>query len=181
MLNTEYTSDITYYHLCCESKDHMRLKILFLCTHNACRSILSEAIARELAGEYLEVASAGSHQSGHVHPLTLSYLAQRGYQVSNLSSKGIDELKNFNPDIVVTVCDQAARESCPVWLGSAIKAHWGLPDPSHLNGAEQEVDQAFNAVIDTIEARISRLRMELSLGIKKPELKEIFDQIGEQN
>ena len=156
----------------------MHLRTLFLCTHNACRSILSEAITNKLADEQIQAASAGSNPSGRVHPRTLHYLTQHNYPVSGLYSKSIDEMERFKPDIVVTVCDRAAKESCPIWLGPAMRVHWGLPDPSQVDGSEQESEQAFNAVIATIETRISRLLRELPLCAREAELKEVFDRIG---
>lgn len=89
------------------------MKILFLCTHNACRSVLSEVISRHLANGQLEVASAGSQPSGKVHPETLRHLQDRGYSTDNLHSKGFDDLADFKPDAVITVCDRAAKEPCP--------------------------------------------------------------------
>jgi arsenate reductase len=157
------------------------VKIAFLCTHNACRSILSEAVTRELAGNNIQVASAGSAPSGKVHPLTLRHLEQRGYPVSGLHSKSIEALEAFQPDAVITVCDQAAREPCPVWLGNAVVTHWGLPDPSRLESTEAEVDKAFEAVIKTIEARALELIRVLPLDTQADQLKQTLDKIGEQD
>ncbi|WP_263322257.1 arsenate reductase ArsC [Endozoicomonas sp. Mp262] len=133
------------------------MKLLFLCTHNACRSILAEAITYRLAEGQLTVASAGSAPTGKVHPLTLEQLETRGYNTQSLTSKSWDDLKDYHPDIVITVCDQAAGESCPIWLGPLLKLHWGLPDPTHLDNPELTVDAAFDLVISTIEARVKAL------------------------
>ncbi|MBK6287888.1 MAG: arsenate reductase ArsC [Gammaproteobacteria bacterium] len=133
------------------------MKILFICTHNACRSILSEAIARQLGRGRIQVASAGSNPATQVHPLTLAYLRDRGYRTDGLHCKSIDALGSFGPQAVVTVCDQAAQEPCPVWLGTALKVHWGLPDPSRQAGSDQDRAECFARVIATIEQRIARL------------------------
>ena len=134
----------------------MPLKLLFLCTHNACRSILAESIAR-LVGEGLwEVASAGSHPAGKVHPATLAALDERGLPIASLTSKSWDDLTDYQPDIVITVCDQAAGESCPIWFGKAVKGHWGLPDPSKETDPETQQAQ-FRLVMDTLEQRLRTL------------------------
>lgn len=131
------------------------MKILFICTHNRCRSILSEAITNHLAQERIQAFSAGSQPAGEVHPLTLKYLAERGIACEGLKSQSWDDFESMQPDVVVTVCDSAASEVCPVWFGQTIQVHWGLPDPSKL-GAE-EAPAAFFAVMDTISARIEAL------------------------
>jgi arsenate reductase len=133
------------------------VKILFLCTHNACRSILCEVIARELGGARIQAASAGSQPAGRIHPETLQALAARGYPSRGLSSKSIDDVQGFQPDWVITVCDRAAGESCPLWLGDVPRVHWGLPDPSHIAGGRQLRVEAFARVIDTIEQRLRAL------------------------
>jgi arsenate reductase len=135
----------------------MMMKILFICTHNRCRSILAEAITRHVAGDKIIAASAGSQPAGEVHPLTLKHLAERGIATAGLKSQSWDELDSFAPDAVITVCDSAAGEACPLWLGSTLKVHWGLPDPSKLDGTEEERRRAFFAVMDTLEERVRHL------------------------
>lgn len=148
------------------------LNILYICTHNRCRSILSEAITRKLAPDLIRAQSAGSVPVAEVHPLSIKYLQQAGYDTQGLSSKSWDELDtiypNFTPDVVITVCDQAAGESCPLWLGSTPKLHWGLSDPSklaagydkeghNLTDVNQQTEQAFQATIAQIESRVRKL------------------------
>lgn len=133
------------------------MKILYICTHNRCRSILSEAITNHLAQGKMQAFSAGSQPVGQVHPLSLKYLAERGISVAGLRSQSWDEFATEQPDIVVTVCDNAAAESCPVWFGNTVKIHWGLPDPSKLDGSEHAIRDAFYAVMDTIEQRVQKL------------------------
>lgn len=150
------------------------LKILYICTHNRCRSVLSEAITNQLAiedsqqGEGSEepkliAKSAGSTPAGEVHPLTLYYLKQAGYSTQGLSSNAWDDtayMGDFKPDVLVTVCDNAAGETCPIWLGSLpglTKLHWGLADPSKNTENEQQTKANFQQAIATIEQRVSQL------------------------
>ena len=133
------------------------MKLLFICTHNRCRSILSEAITNHLAQGRLTAYSAGSQPVGEVHPLSIKYLQERGIDTAGLKSQSWDEFESMQPDVVITVCDSAANEVCPVWFGNCVKVHWGLSDPSKLQGSEEEIKQAFYAVMDTIEARVQKL------------------------
>src|SRR5690606_26454161 len=118
------------------------MKILYICTHNRCRSILSEAITNHLAKGKLKAFSAGSQPAGQVHSLSLKYLAEKGISIDGLKSQSWDDFAVEQPDIVVTVCDSAAAETCPVWFDDTVKVHWGLPDPSKLPGSEAEVRSA---------------------------------------
>ncbi|MEM1432987.1 MAG: arsenate reductase ArsC [Pseudomonadota bacterium] len=133
------------------------MRLLFLCTHNACRSILCEAIFRARAAGRISVASAGSARRGTVHPLTLEQLARRGYSVDGLASKPMEALRSFAPAAVVTVCDSAAQEACPVWLGDVERVHWGLPDPTRAGLSQAQREATFDAVIATIEQRVAGL------------------------
>lgn len=133
------------------------MKILFVCTHNRCRSILSEAIANQNVRGLIEARSAGSQPAGEVHPLSLRYLQQRGYATDGLQSQSWDDFESYAPDLVITVCDSAAGESCPVYFSKSLKVHWGLEDPSKVEGSEEEKEQAFMACIDEIERRVARL------------------------
>lgn len=132
------------------------MKILFICTHNRCRSILAEAIANHVGNPHIQAASAGSSPQGVVHPLSLQYLSKHGVSTQGLRSQSWDDFENFNPDAVITLCDSAAKEACPVWFGSAVQVHWGLEDPSKLaNKLDQE--NAFTGTIDILERRVQRL------------------------
>lgn len=133
------------------------MKILFVCTHNRCRSILAEAMANHLGDGMLFAASAGSAPAGEVHPMTIQALESRGIPVEGLHSKSWDNLDPFIPDVVITVCDNAAREECPLWLGQALKAHWGLKDPSSLDAGTEEKMQAFEDTMNIIAVRINGL------------------------
>ena len=137
------------------------MKLLFVCTHNRCRSILCEAITSQRGAGLLEAASAGSAPVDAVHPLTLRYLEERGYQTAGLRSQSWHELDAFDPDQVVTVCDSAAGEVCPLWMGEVDKIHWGLPDPSREEGDEEAVRSAFVAMIDRIENKVDEWLREI--------------------
>lgn len=138
------------------------MNILFLCTHNSCRSILAEAITRHLVVRLgnqsdVVVANAGSSPRGIVHPLTLQYLSQWSVDTKNLQSKSWDDLTEFNQDLVITVCDQAAGESCPVWFGRAVKGHWGLPDPTRNGLSPTQIEAEFTLLFDVLSKRCEAL------------------------
>jgi arsenate reductase len=147
------------------------MKILYICTHNRCRSILSEAITNDLASDSIEARSAGSQPAGIVHPLSLTYLKQAGYLTQGLQSQSWDDFEDFHPDVVVTVCDSAAGETCPVYFTNSIKVHWGLSDPSKVEGDEAAVEKAFLACIDKIAVRVKKLKSIADSRFNKAELK----------
>ena len=130
------------------------MKLLFICTHNRCRSILSEAITNQRARGILTAASAGSAPVDAVHPLTIRFLQERGYDTAGLASQSWADLEAFEPDRVITVCDTAAGEACPLWMSDVEKVHWGLPDPSRVNGDDETVRAAFMALLDRIERQV---------------------------
>lgn len=154
------------------------MKILYICTHNRCRSILSEAITNSLAGDRIQAKSAGSQPAGEVHPLSLKYLTQTGHSTEGLKSESWDNFEGFHPDLVITVCDSAAGESCPVYFGNSLKIHWGLTDPSKHKGTEAEVEQAFLNCIDNITARVHKLNELAEQNLDKPSLKSALAAIG---
>lgn len=133
------------------------MKILFICTHNRCRSIIAEAVTNHIGGERITARSAGSEPAGKVHPLSLKYLEEAGIDAAGLRSQSWDEFEHWHPDVVVTVCDQAAGEQCPVWFGRSVRIHWGLADPSRLAGTEEEIAAAFRQTIALLRSRIQRL------------------------
>lgn len=154
------------------------MRILFMCTANSCRSILSEAMFNHLAPEGFEAVSAGSFPKGQVLPRSLSTLEQAGISIKGLSSKGNDAFASNPPDIVITVCDKAAGEACPVYFGPALKAHWGLEDPSDVVGDEAKVEAAFQATLARIEQRC-RAFLGLPFGeLSRDELKRELHRIG---
>ena len=154
------------------------MKILYICTHNRCRSILSEAITNQIAGDVIEAKSAGSQPAGVVHPLSLKYLAQSGYAIDGLQSQLWDDFEDFQPDVVVTVCDSAAGEACPLYFGNSLKVHWGLSDPSKIEGDEVQTEQAFIACIDEIVERVQKLKNIAAQYLDKDALKLELAEIG---
>ena len=156
------------------------MKVLFVCTHNRCRSILGEAITRQLSDGQLEVRSAGAHPAGQVHPETIRHLALRGFDNSRLSSQSWEEMEDFNPDVVITVCDAAVNEACPVWMGEALKVHWGLPDPSKLEDKGEQQDTFFY-VMDVITKRM-QLVLDADFDLMSfSEKQQLFNRAGELN
>ncbi|PJI47211.1 MAG: low molecular weight phosphatase family protein [Pseudomonas sp.] len=154
------------------------MRVLFMCTANSCRSILSEALFNHLAPEGFEAVSSGSFPKGQVLPRSLTTLQQAGISIEGLSSKGNDAFEGNPPDIVITVCDKAAGEACPVYFGPALKSHWGLEDPSEVADDEASIDAAFRATLARIELR-SRAFFVLPFDtLGRDELKRELDRIG---
>jgi arsenate reductase len=141
------------------------MKVLYICTHNRCRSILSEAITNHFTDGKLIAKSAGSQPVGEVHPLSIQYLQESGIATEGLCSQSWDDFEQFAPDLVVTVCDSAADETCPVWFGKSLKVHWGLADPSKLQGSEAHIAEAFRATIEQIKQRVEQL-VNLDVDVK---------------
>ena len=141
------------------------MNILFLCTGNSCRSILAEATFNHLAPAGWRAMSAGSHPTGVVHPRALALLAREGISTAGYSSKSWDSLPQ-TPDIVITVCANAAGETCPAYLGNVMRAHCGVDDPAHATGSDAEIDVAFESVY-----RILRKRIEAFLALPLHELR----------
>jgi len=154
------------------------MRVLFMCTANSCRSILSEAMFNHLAPPGFEAVSSGSFPKGHVLPRSLTTLQQAGISIEGLSSKGNDAFEDKLPDIVITVCDKAAGETCPVYFGPALKAHWGLEDPSDVTGDETVVDAAFRATLAHIERRCNALLALPFNSLNRDQLKHELDRIG---
>ncbi|MFW7341462.1 arsenate reductase ArsC [Pollutimonas sp. H1-120] len=141
------------------------MNILFLCTGNSCRSILAEATFNHLAPAGWKAMSAGSHPTGQVHPRSLALLGREGIAADGYFSKLWDKLP-LTPDVVVTVCASAAGETCPAYLGPVIRTHWGVEDPAHATGTDEEIDAAFNTAY-----RILRTRIEAFLALPLTDLK----------
>ncbi|MBA1183888.1 arsenate reductase ArsC [Stutzerimonas nitrititolerans] len=154
------------------------MRVLFMCTANSCRSILSEAMFNHLAPAGFAAVSAGSFPKGQVLPRSLATLQQAGIAIAGLSSKGNDAFANNPPDIVITVCDKAAGEACPLYFGPALKTHWGLEDPSDVVGDEATVDAAFRATLARIEQRCKAFLALPFDTLGRDELKHELDRIG---
>lgn len=158
--------------------------VLFLCTGNSARSVIAEVLLDHWGRGRFRGFSAGSFPKGAVHQLTLQLLERLQLPTTGLRSKSWDEFADPGApvmDFVLTVCDQAAGEVCPVWPGTPITAHWGVPDPAAVDGGEDERRQAFRAAARQLEARIKLL---VSLPIDKLDrlsLKRRTDAIGHSN
>jgi arsenate reductase len=155
------------------------MHILFLCTGNSCRSLISEAVFNHLAPEGWHAISAGSQPAGKLNERALALLASKGIATDGYYSKSWDKLP-VTPDIVVTVCASAAGETCPAYLGPVLRTHWGVEDPSHVVGTEQEIDAAFEQAYAILRARIEAF-LALSLDELKNDparLKTELDRIG---
>ncbi len=155
--------------------------VLFLCTGNSARSILAEAILNHRGAPQFHGFSAGSHPTGVVNPNAISLLASAHLPAEGLRSKSWDEFaKPGAPqmDFIFTVCDNAAGETCPIWPGHPIAAHWGVPDPAAVRGTREDIDRAFRDAYFTVEKRIE-LFLSLPCGsLDAVELKTKCAEIG---
>ena len=132
----------------------MTTNVLVLCTGNSARSILGEVLINELGGDEFRAFSAGSHPVGQVNPGAIEKLRREGHSVDGLSSKSWDRFSGADAppiDIVITVCDNAAGESCPLWNGAPVTAHWGIPDPA----ADGDFDAAYARLRRRVEAMLA--------------------------
>lgn len=134
-----------------------RVRVLFLCTANCCRSQMAEALLRHRGGERFEVHSAGSHPAGYVHPLVSEAMAALGVPMHEGRSKSWDEFAETRMDVVITLCDSAANEACPVWPGAPLQVHWPLPDPVSIMANKEEVSQFSCRVAERLDGLIQEL------------------------
>lgn len=155
------------------------MNVLFLCTGNSCRSILGEAIFNHLAPSGWKAVSAGSHPTGYVHPRALALLRREGIPTEGYFSKSWDNL-GVTPDIVITVCSSAAGETCPAYLGAVMRSHWGVDDPAHASGTDEQIDAAFMDAYRLLRARIEAfLALPLNeLRLERARLQAAMDRIG---
>ncbi|ADE16397.1 Protein-tyrosine phosphatase, low molecular weight [Nitrosococcus halophilus Nc 4] len=133
------------------------VSVLFLCTGNSCRSIMAEALFSHYGGQRFRSYSAGSFPTGEVHPVSLATLQAKGIGVAGYRSKPWDEFTHQPMDIVITVCDAAAGESCPAFPGEPLKAHWGVSDPAKFQGSEEETQAEFTRICNQLETRVQAL------------------------
>ena len=159
-----------------------RFNVLFLCTGNSARSIMAEALLNFWGRGRFQAFSAGSHPKDAVHPLALDVLHRNRIPCEHARSKTWDEFSSPDApplDFVFTVCDNAAREVCPVWPGQPMTAHWGIHDPAAVEGTDDEKRRAFNTAFRELDARLkifTSLRLEM---LDRMALKRQLDAIGQ--
>jgi protein-tyrosine-phosphatase len=157
-------------------------RVLFVCTGNSARSILAEATLRAWGGSRFEAFSAGSKPAGTIHPCALRILAAEGIATTGLRSKSWDEFSGTDApaiDLVVTVCDSAAAETCPVFFGDFVRTHWGLPDPAAVEGSDADRQAAFTHAHAVIKARLlAFLALPAPTWADRESLKIALDRIG---
>ena len=138
--------------------DQRSYNVLFLCTGNSARSILAESLLNEMGRGRFRAYSAGSHPAGQVNPFALELLEKNNFPAHDLRSKSWDEFAQPEAphfDFVITVCDNAAGEVCPVWPGQPMTAHWGIPDPAAVEGSDETKRRAFVQAMEQLQRRIS--------------------------
>jgi arsenate reductase (thioredoxin) len=157
--------------------------VLFLCTGNSARSVMAEAILNQKGKPHFAAYSAGSHPAGRVNPHALKQLERARLPTSGLRSKSWDEFaKPGAPhlDFVFTVCDNAAREVCPIWPGQPMTGHWGVSDPAAASGDEEQIERAFRDAFVVLDRRISLfLALPLS-SLDKLSIRKEIERIGRQ-
>lgn len=159
------------------------LNVLFLCTANSARSVLSEAILNHLGQDRFQAYSAGSQPAGAVNPIALRLLAAKGLSIAGLRSKSWDEFASAGAapmDFIFTVCDNAAGEACPFWPGKPASAHWGIPDPAGVSATDANRLAAFEQAYERLHRRISAF-IALPVETMAPaELRAALQPIGQQ-
>lgn len=160
----------------------MTHRVLFLCTGNSARSVLAEATLRAWGGGRFESFSAGSQPTGRINPFALEQLSAEGIATSGLRSKSWDEFSGTQApliDVVVTVCDSAAAETCPVFFGDFVRTHWGLPDPAAVGGSDADKRAAFARAHEVIGARLRAfLALAPDTWADRGTLQQALDRIG---
>ncbi len=160
-----------------------RYNVLFLCTGNSARSIMAEAIMNRKGFPTFTAYSAGSHATGRVHPQALTQLEMAKLPTDGVRSKNWDEFaKPGAPELhfVFTVCDNAAKEVCPIWPGQPMTAHWGVPDPAAVTGTPEQIEKAFREAFMILDRRISLLLCLPLSSLDTLAIKKEIDRIGQQ-
>jgi arsenate reductase len=132
-------------------------KVLVLCTGNSCRSIMAEALINHLGQGRFQAWSAGSHPVGYVHPDSIATLTRHGIDPGQPHSKSWDDMTILPFDLILTVCDQAAGEACPIFPGQPRKLHWSIPDPGRMIGTKDEINAAFDQTFFLLKSKIEDL------------------------
>jgi arsenate reductase len=160
-----------------------RYNVLFLCTGNSARSIMAEAIMNKKGFPTFAAHSAGSHPRGEVHPAAIRQIELAKLPSNGLRSKDWDEFAQPDApklDFVFTVCDNAAKEVCPVWPGQPMTAHWGVPDPAAVEGTPEQIARAFLDAFTALDRRISLFLCLPLSSLDKLAIKKEIDRIGQQ-
>jgi len=157
----------------------LNMHILFLCTGNSCRSIIAEATFNHLAPPSMRAMSAGSQPTGEVHPRSIALLQAKGIVTEGYRSKSWDNLP-VQPDIVITVCSNAAGETCPAYLGDVMRAHWGVEDPAKATGSDAQIQASFEQAYRLLRARIEAfLQLDPSILNDREALQTRLQAIGQ--
>jgi arsenate reductase len=152
------------------------LKILVLCTGNSCRSVMAEGLLNHYGKDKILAFSAGSFPTGNVHPMSLATLKRHDMSDKGYRSKSWDEFIDQPIDILITVCDNAAGEVCPIFPGKPIKTHWGVPDPAHYQGTPAEIEAEFDRIFTMLEKRVKAF---LRLPFDKMTQEELLQKLNE--
>ncbi len=157
------------------------IKVLFLCTGNSARSIIAEAILSTLGGDRFTACSAGSHPLGKVNPAALKTLAKHGIRTRGLASKSWDVFAEENAeavDVIITVCDRAAGETCPAWPGRPLTAHWSIADPARVTAPPDAVSEAFENAYRELATRVRKL-LDLPFdAMRREEIQAALDSLA---
>lgn len=155
--------------------------VLFLCTGNSARSIMAEAMLNTTGAGRFRAYSAGSHPGGTVNPFAIEQIASTGYAIDSLRSKSWDEFAQPDApqmDFIITVCDNAAGEVCPIWPGHPVSAHWGFEDPAAATGSDDDKRAVFSKVAKQIATRVNLLNSLPIHQLEKTAIKREMDAIG---
>lgn len=180
MLRANFNPTINRWRMLLTTMTNKPLNILILCTGNSCRSVLGEAIINRLGQGRFKAYSAGSKPTGKVNNNALACLERNGLPTEGYQSQSWDEFADTPIDIAITVCDSAAGETCPVYLNSVIRAHWGLPDPAHATGTEEEIAQAFQETFDALTVRVNKMLALPIESMAPQEISKALNQIGKE-
>lgn len=159
---------------------HEQLRVLFLCTGNSARSIMAEVILRDLGMGRFASFSAGTRPNGEVHPMALRVLQEKGHDVTDIASKtpAFLDVESHQMDLVLTVCDNAANEECPLWPGMPLSCHWGVPDPANVTSSEAEQKAAFDEAYTWLERRVGLLAALPLEDLERASLQRHVDEIA---
>ncbi len=151
------------------------INVLVLCTGNSCRSVMGEALLNDLGKGRIKAFSAGSHPVGKINDGALATLDRHGLPTEGYKSQSWDEFEEQPFDIVITVCDNAAGEVCPVYLNNAVRVHWGVSDPAHLEGSDEEIQAAFDKTFEILEHRVKKM---LALPLEEMNEQELTKELN---